>query len=46
MIKELKEIGIDAELNTNILGQHGGHPLLNVPIYKRKFKINLKSEGD
>jgi len=46
MIKELKEIGIDAELNTNILGQYSGHPLLNVPIYKRKFKINLKSEGE
>ena len=46
MIKELKEIGVDAELNTNILGQYSGHPLLNVPIYKRKFKINLKSEGE
>ena len=46
MIKELKEIGIDAELNTNILGQYSGHPLLNVPIHKRKFKINLKSEGE
>jgi hypothetical protein len=45
MIKELKEIGVDAELNTKILGQYSGHPLLNVPSYKRKFKINLKSEG-